>query len=41
MQICQTVPIDTYYTIADYGSEVMKVDENGRVYVYYTGPNSR
>ena len=26
------------YTIAEYGTEVMKIDDNGGIYVHYTGP---
>lgn len=43
MQICQGTTWDSLvgYEIAKAGTEQIKIDVNGTVYLYYTGPENR
>ena len=42
MQVCQHSDSDSRtFAIGDGGTEVMKEDDDGRVYVHYTGPENR
>lgn len=40
-QICQEDTDGNGYSVAEDGSEQMWVDDDGTIYLYYTGPDGR